>query len=226
MLPLLLRFLHKRINLRKRVLVTGGGSGLGKAFVSSLFENGYAPVVHYHQTPPDSDFESYQADFTSLDEIRLFAQRVLKAPLWGVVHNAALYLQEESWEEATAQMQVNFLAPMELNRLFETALLNSRGACLMVGSIGLGRSRPVSWSLSYTASKEALWSYTRSLAKKWAPSVRVNMLSPGMLESSKDFQQFPHIPTVSLNTLCSEFLRLLESSVTAQNIEVSGNWIL
>jgi NAD(P)-dependent dehydrogenase (short-subunit alcohol dehydrogenase family) len=80
--------------------------------------------------------------------------------------------------------------------------------------------------------KSNLWMFTRSLAKELAKDfVRVNMVSPGLLDISIDLKEYAATLPMKRPGSCKEVARviafLLEEEsryITGQNIEVSGGF--
>lgn len=103
-------------------------------------------------------------------------------PLGILVNNASVF-QRDEWHDATreswdAHIEPNLRAPFRLMQDFARALPEGREGMV------LNMLDERVWSLtphfvSYTASKAALWSLTRSMALALAPRIRVNAIGPG-----------------------------------------------
>lgn len=183
------------------LLITGGGTGIGRA-TAELFAGMGARVAVNH-LPGDECAEAAVA------EMQAAGLEVIAAPtdvgvgadaeamvadvidrlgrLDWLVSNAGLSLVQKAipfsdldaltddfWQRI---MSVNFMAAFHCARAAGPALRESRGAIVTISSSAADGKRAT--SIPYAASKGALISLTRSLAKALAPEVRVNAISPG-----------------------------------------------
>jgi NAD(P)-dependent dehydrogenase (short-subunit alcohol dehydrogenase family) len=99
-----------------------------------------------------------------------------------LINNAAMFLGDEigdldqaQWD---AQLAVNLRAPVFLAKEFAAALPPSATGNV-INIIDQRVWKPTPRYFSYTASKQALWGATRTLAQALAPRVRVNAIGPG-----------------------------------------------
>ncbi|MBI3675398.1 MAG: SDR family oxidoreductase [Proteobacteria bacterium] len=187
-------------NLKGKVaIVTGSASGIGAAVAQGLGRRGASVIVNYSK----SEKEAHEA----ADAVRATGAAVLvaqgnvgvdadcrklaKAALdtWGridiLVNNAGTTkfaahtdleaLSAEDWQNIYA---VNTIGPFQMMRACVGALkAHGDGAVVNVSSIagvaGVGSS------IAYAASKGALNTLTLSLARAFAPEIRVNAVCPG-----------------------------------------------
>jgi 3-oxoacyl-[acyl-carrier protein] reductase len=76
---------------------------------------------------------------------------------------------------------VNVIGPFQMSRAFAPLLKPTKGSIVNISSVAaaLGSGS----SIAYAASKGALDTMTRSLARALGPEIRVNGVAPGMVES-------------------------------------------
>ena len=183
---------------QKVALVTGSATGIGRAVALRLARQGFAVAVNYSRSEADAQqtFASVKqfgvpallckANVAHDAEVRDMVKRC-RDELGGLdvlVNNAATtrfvkfpdldQLTDEVWDEL---FQVNLKGAFWCCRAAMPLLLERGGAIVNVGSVA-GISGDGS-SIPYAASKAALHSLTRSLAKTYGPKVRVNAVAPG-----------------------------------------------
>ncbi|GGD06526.1 SDR family oxidoreductase [Aquisalinus flavus] len=182
---------------RGTALVTGGGVRVGRALCVALAKAGFDVAVHYNSSEgPASETASliesaggkaqtFQGDLTDADKTSDLVPAVSRAmgPLSLLVNNASLFendsLGDFSLDGWHAHMNANLLAPMLLAKAF--AGQAEHGCNNMIANIIDQRV----WALtprffSYTLSKSALWTATRTLAQDLGPrGIRVNAIGPG-----------------------------------------------
>src|SRR6185503_484308 len=108
-----------------------------------------------------------------------------------LINNASLYqpssLQEATDEQVHNLFAIHFHTPFLLARHFEPMLRQSQGH--IVNMVDLLADKPWPEYLAYSASKAALGSLTKGLAKALAPDVTVNGIAPGVVEWPEDYPQ-------------------------------------
>lgn len=180
----------------RAALVTGGAQRLGRAIALALAGQGFSVAIHCHASRDAAEETAaaaralgvsaivLPADLAREDEVRALVPAATAAlgPLGVLVNNASIFERDE-WHDATRDswdrhIEPNLRAPFVLAQLFAQAL--PEGAEGMV--LNLLDQRV--WSLtphfvSYTVSKAALWTLTRTLALALAPRIRVNGIGPG-----------------------------------------------
>lgn len=183
----------------KRVLVSGGTKGLGRATVKRFLAGG-ARVITAARTlkDPIEGVEYVQADLTSAEGGQAFAKAALErlggidilAHVVGGSHSPAggfAALTEEHW---LAELNLNLLATVRLDRLLIPQMLErGKGVVVHITSIQSVLPLPES-TTGYAAAKAALRTYSKSISKELGPKgVRVNSVSPGwiMTEATEDF---------------------------------------
>lgn len=183
----------------KRVLVSGGTKGLGRATVERFLAGG-AQVITAARVIKDTieGVEYVQADLTKSEGGEALAKVALKQLggidiLAHVVGGSAspaggfVALTDEHW---LAELNLNLLATVRLDRLLIPQMLKrGQGVVVHVTSIQSVLPLPDS-TTGYAAAKAALRTYSKSISKELGPKgVRVNAVSPGwiMTEATGDF---------------------------------------
>ena len=183
---------------RKVALVTGSGTGVGRACAVRFARLGYAVVVNYSRSEADAHetlalveaagapallCKADVSDARQVTEMVAAAEAAL-ARLDVLVNNAGTThfvphrdldaLTDQVWHEI---MGVNVLGTFYCTRAAMPLLQASGGSVVNVSSVagltGQGSSIP------YCASKAAVNCMTQSLARAFGPGVRVNAVAPG-----------------------------------------------
>ena len=186
----------------RRVLVTGGGRGLGSAIVRMLATAGHDVTFTYRSAGAEAEalvkeltaahpgraFAAHQADLADKAAVNaLVATLDKEAPYSAFVHNAgqsydtlAVMLDQE---KAEAAMQVNFWSFTRLAAGLVRTMMRARdGRIVAIGSVTAERGNQ--GNAAYAASKAALLGYTRTLAVESASrGITVNYVAPGFIDT-------------------------------------------
>lgn len=183
----------------KTALVTGGGTGIGRAASLALAARGVSVAVNYSRSGDDAEETvrlitngggravAIQADVAKDEEVRAMAEQVVRhfGTVDLLVNNAGItrHIPFDDLEGATEEVwdelyQVNVKGMFFCARAVAPYMRkNQQGAIVNLGSIagqtGLGSSLP------YAVSKAAVHGLTKSLARALAPEIRVNCVVPG-----------------------------------------------
>ena len=181
----------------KRALVTGAGARLGKAMAQALGDDGWSVAVHYRgaRTGAEATAETIRASGSVAELVQAdladegqtatlvrAAQEALGGPLTLLVNSASTF-EDDTAIEHTRQnwdfhMGPNLRAPVLLAQHFARALPEEE-AGLIVNMIDMRVLKLNPLFFTYTLSKSALWTATRTLAQSLAPNIRVNGIGPG-----------------------------------------------
>jgi NAD(P)-dependent dehydrogenase (short-subunit alcohol dehydrogenase family) len=189
----------------KRVLVTGGTRGIGAAIAQRFSMAGATVAITARSLPGGSAPEGMlgiEADLGTSAGVESVVKRLESE--WGgvdvLVNNLGASnapaggfetLTDDFWQNI---LNVNLLAPVRLDRAFIPGMIARRGGVVVhIGSIAHLMPQTGS-TLPYSTAKGALRSYSKGLARAVASSgVRVNMVSPGFIETSGAKKQIAEI---------------------------------
>lgn len=175
----------------KTVLITGGTRGIGKAIAIAFQKKGYRVCVTYSKDEDSATeakgkgLEVYRADVRDENAVAELFKKLGRVDI--LVNNAGVSLvkqiqdtTKEDWENLFAvNVTGAFLCAREAAKMM---ISNQSGLIINISSIWgeIGGSCEV----AYSASKGALISFTKALAKELAPSkIRVNCISPGAIQT-------------------------------------------
>src|SRR6201993_673745 len=179
----------------KRVLVTGGTKGVGEAIVRRFALSGasVATTARSEAAHGQDSALFIKADLGTARGVQNVVDRIDRE--WGgldiLVNNVGgtatkrggfEVLTDEDWQTI---LDINLLGAVRLDRVFLSGMLaRGSGAIIHIGSVA--HLLPFANStLAYAASKAALRTYSKGLSKVAAPQgVRVNMISPGFIETT------------------------------------------
>lgn len=188
---------------RPVALVTGSGTGVGRACALRFARLGYDVVVNYSRSAADAektadDVREHEVDCLCIacdvaDDAQVvqMIQRVSSqfGRLDVLVNNAARTffvpgpdldaMSEERWD---ALLAVNTKGPFFCTRAAAELLRAGEGGSVVNVSSVAGMTGRGS-SIAYSASKGALNTMTKSLACALAPDIRVNAVLPGPIDS-------------------------------------------
>lgn len=187
----------------KVAIVTGGGTGIGRACSLALAAQGGRVAVNYSRSRADAeqtaadcvaaggDGFAIQADVTDTAALETMVAQTVER--WGridvLVNNAgttrfAAYddldaMTEDAWNSI---LDTNLKAVFFACRAVVPHMRRAGGGSI-VNVTSIAGLRPVGSSVAYCASKAAANSLTQSLARGLAPDIRVNAVAPGMIET-------------------------------------------
>jgi len=159
------------------ILVTGGGSGIGRGLAEALHTMGNQVIIAGRRkamledtTAANQGMRSLELDIESRDGIRSFGERVAaEYPSLNVLINNAgimraekLLEQQDYLTDAEAIVATNLLGPIRLTAALLPLLKKQAGATIMNVSSGLAFV-PLVYTPTYCATKAAIHSYTQSL---------------------------------------------------------------
>ncbi|MGR3811800.1 SDR family NAD(P)-dependent oxidoreductase [Jiulongibacter sp. NS-SX5] len=216
----------------KTALVTGGSGEIGSAICRKFAENGYSVVITYNTNRQKAEqvqetlagkdhsiFKAPNTDASCLADLYDYVERKygkldvlvnntgITTP---VAHNDLEGLTDE-WIDKI--MQTNFRGSFAMVRVMRELLEaaaekksatedGGRNSALVVNISSIAGLFGIGSNVAYCASKAALDSMTRSLARVLAPKIRVMSVSPGFVEGeyTKNFppeflqSQMEHTP--------------------------------
>lgn len=233
-----------------RALVTGGGSGIGAGICRRLaVEGAVVAVVDIDATAAEAIASEIggiacSADVTDADSLRSVVDDAA-AKLGGLnilCNNAGTSSQSPlaDWdpEEWDRLVRVNLTGIFYTMRAAMPHLL-AAGSASVVNTASISGIRPAAGEAPYAAAKAGVVALTASAALEYAPAVRVNAVSPGMIRTKLTepiFAVFPdqeqhYQATTPLGRvgmpedvadvvafLCSDMARF----ITGQNLVVDG----
>ncbi|PZP23720.1 MULTISPECIES: dihydromonapterin reductase [Pseudomonas] len=170
------------------LLITGTSKRVGYELALSLAERGYdiLSVNRTDTSPKHPRIVHFQADLMDrAQREQLVAHvRTRHDALRGIVHNASQWL-DDSLENLEAMLRLHVEAPFQLN-LELGDWLKKAGRADIIHICDESASRGSKNHVAYAASKAALQNMTLSFAEMYAPNVRVNSISPGLLILKED----------------------------------------
>ena len=186
------------IDLAGRVaIVTGGGRGVGRGVSERLLEAG-ADVVICGRNEPESlpSGAGRTAAFVAADVRELEAiDRVIAfarerfGRLDVLVNNAG---GSPAAPAATASprfsekiIQLNLIAPMHFAQKANAVMQEQPEGGAIVNVASVSAIRPSPGTAAYGAAKAGLLSLTQTLAVEWAPKVRVNAVTAGLIRTEQ-----------------------------------------
>jgi meso-butanediol dehydrogenase / (S,S)-butanediol dehydrogenase / diacetyl reductase len=188
-----------------RAVVTGGGSGIGRATCRRFAEEGAAvAVVDLHGPSAESvaaevDGVAFQVDVGHPDSLREAVDSAA-AHLGGlsiIFNNAGTAdfgrmheLGQLDWERV---LRVNLTGVWAGIRAAVPHLVAAGGGSI-VSTASISGTRPAAGEGPYAASKAAVAAITASAALEYGPSIRVNAVSPGMIRTAMTAPWFEFMP--------------------------------
>ncbi|MBT3358573.1 MAG: SDR family oxidoreductase [Rhodospirillales bacterium] len=233
----------------RTALITGAAKRIGRAMALDLAAHGWAVAVHFNSSEADAvqvcdeivqaggRAAPVRADLEREDDCQALVKRATAAlgPLTLLINNASIFEKDspetatrESWD---AHMQINLRAPFVLVQEFSATLPKD-----ITGHVINIVDQRV-WNLtgsftSYTVSKAALWTLTRTLALALAPRIRVNAVGPGPTLPSarqtdeqfqRQWQAVPLARQVFTDEICDAVRFIIDAhSMTGQMIALDG----
>jgi 3-oxoacyl-[acyl-carrier protein] reductase len=241
----------------KVALITGAATGIGRATALRLAREGVHVTINYSRSEQEAretqaEVEAlgvntllYQADVSDDAAVRQMVKETIQdfGRLDILINNAGVTnfvdhrdlegLTDEYWDRV---MNVNVKGVFHCCRAAADELRKQKGCIINITSIagmtGLGSS------IAYSASKAAAISVTKSLARVMAPEVRVNCISPGVVQTRWVEGQDEHVQRLAQGTPLGRIATpedvsevvysvLVHSTfVTGQNIVVDGGMFI
>lgn len=179
-------------------IVFGGGRDIGGAVAVELAQHGARVALSYHTSSPDATLAAIEAagqkaiavqvDALDTAGVRNFAQasvskagqpaKMLINVVGGLIARKRMEEMDDDFWDRVFQLNVRSVFAMTQAAL---PLMSDGGAIVNVSSQA-GRDGGGPGSIAYGASKGALMSMTRGLAKELGPRrIRVNSVCPGMI---------------------------------------------
>ena len=165
----------------KRVIITGGSSGIGAATAYLLSNNFEVVILDKHE--PESEYKFIQVNVTNGDSIKEAFSKLTNVD--AVIHAAGIYIPEKltdmSDEAIKKQIETNFTGTALLNKYALKQL--SKGGVLVNISSALAEATDPG-SPIYGATKAAINMLTKSLAQQYASQgIRINSVLPGPIDT-------------------------------------------
>jgi NAD(P)-dependent dehydrogenase (short-subunit alcohol dehydrogenase family) len=220
---------------RRSILVTGAARRIGRQLALELAADGWDVAIHYNTSVDEArdvarlvGLQGRRATIVQGDlsisgvPDRLIAESSdALGGLTGLINNASVFepdevgsIKPESWAQ---HLDTNLRAPVFLSQAFARQLPpGESGNIISIIDQRVWKLNPKFFS--YTASKAALWTVTRTLAQSLAPRIRVNAIGPG-----------PALPSVRMDE--EEFrkqsrLTLLGRGTSPSEISAAAKFIL
>lgn len=170
----------------KKVLITGGATGIGKACALLFKEKGYDVYITYNKTEPDFDgVTAIKCDLQNVVDIKKVFYRMGSIDV--LVNNAGVSLIKQIND--TTERDYDLVSNVNAKSYFFCAkeaalrmLEYHSGAIINISS--MWGQTGASCEVAYSMSKAAVIGLTKALAQELAPSgITVNCVCPGIIDT-------------------------------------------
>ncbi len=170
----------------KKVLITGGATGIGKACALLFKEKGYDVYITYNKTEPDFDgVTAIKCDLKNIVDIKKVFYRMGSIDV--LVNNAGVSLIKQIND--TTESDYDLIHNVNARSYFFCAKEATRrmleyhsGAIINISS--MWGQTGASCEVAYSMSKAAVIGLTKALAQELAPSsITVNCVCPGIIDT-------------------------------------------
>ncbi len=181
----------------KTILVTGGGKGVGRGITLRFLAAG-AEVIICGRNAPETAIESngrrahfIEADVRDVEQSQnlVTAAQKQSGRLDVLVNNAGGAPEAEaatvSPRFSEAILRLNLIAPLNLCQQANAVMQQQPEGGTIINIASVSAIRPSPGTAAYGAAKAGLLSLTSSLAVEWAPLVRVNAVTAGMIQTEQ-----------------------------------------
>jgi len=215
------------------ILVTGGGSGIGRGLAESLHQlgnqiiiSGRRPDVLNDATKANPGIASLTLDVNDPEAIRTFAARVTtEYPSLNVLINNAGIMRSENLRDLPSSLAdsediitTNLLGPIRLTAALLPHLKKQKHAAIINVTSGLGFV-PLPVTPTYSATKAALHSYTLSLRVQLAGTpVEVIEIIPPAVATDLTPGRTPNERMMSLPDYIDQTMQILKTEPTPSEI--------
>ncbi len=176
----------------KKVLVSGGTKGIGRAIATKFLDEGYSVIATTRDKTKANIVEHKNLivenlDLSSKDSISEFQEKVESFKPSILINNAGvtkdnlfLRMSENDWTEV---IETNLNGTYRLTKIFLKGMIKNKwGRIINIGSVSGLMGNP--GQTNYASSKAALEGFTRSLAKEiGSRNITVNLVSPGFINT-------------------------------------------
>ena len=186
----------------KRVLITGGAQRIGSSITKHLANKGFDVAIQYNKSHSNIDklktllkttsvkFKAFQFNFRKAKNYEGFFKKIKMdfGDIDILINNASAFefdsIKKTSHEIFDNHIDVNLKAPFFLSKCYVENYKKKDG--LIINIIDQRVKNITPYFTSYTLSKSALYTLTKSLSIFLAPKIRVNGISPGPTLRSKN----------------------------------------
>lgn len=195
-----------------KAVVTGGASGIGAAVCERFVAEGAAVAVLDRRVDGVAGLV-FECDVSSSEAVDAAVGAAVESlgGLTDLVNNAGMGMNkplhlysDAEWAKIVA---VNLTGAFNCMRAVIPRLLESGGGCI-VNNASLNAVRPLSGEAPYSAAKAGLVNLTMTAALEYAPTIRVNCVSPGLIAT----------PLTSLVTSNPNWLAAAEKGTPMQRV--------
>lgn len=187
----------------KTALVTGGATGVGRSVVLQLAQLGVAVAVNYSKSKDDAEDTAREAERLGVRALAVQADVSEESQVQRIVEEieqrlgaVEILVNNAAFTRFTDLADLKALSAQDWERTFDVNVNGTFYCCCAVAptmkSRGWGRIVNVSSvaaftgrgsSIAYCASKAAVLSLTRSLARVLGPEITVNAVAPGLIDT-------------------------------------------
>jgi uncharacterized oxidoreductase len=215
------------------ILITGGGSGIGRALAHRFHDLGNEVIVTGRRRAALDEtvagragMHAYGLDIDNAAAIRAFVARLLaEHPGLNVLINNAGILRyedptrERDLDDAEATIATNLLGPIRLTDALVAHLAGRPNAAIINVTSGLAFV-PLPSAATYSATKAAIHSYTVSLRKRLEGRIEVIELAPPAVQTDLTPGQSTREGYMPLADFVDEAMRLWQAAPTPPEILV------
>lgn len=194
---------------KKRVLVTGGAKGLGRAIVIEFAKHGYDIYFTYNTSVEKAselkkmvaskygvEVEMFKVDLQVDEDIDELIKHVdyIDCLVNNAAYNDDSPLFDKKRENFSKIYDVNVTGAFLLSKKLFPKLKKRGGNVVNIASSN-GIDTMYEESIDYDASKAALLNVTKNMASAFSPHVRVNAVAPGWIDTASVEDMDPRMKT-------------------------------
>ena len=235
--------------INKNLLITGGSTRIGREIALHFSKKGWNIAIHYFKSSSEakklkSIIEKnsvkvvlIKADLRNTKQVEKIIPAAIKklGKIDCLINNAALFEKDDilnftnkSWND---HLNINLLAPAILIKHFaKQASKKTSSNIINIIDQRVFKLTPI--FMSYTLSKSALYTLTKTMAMRLSPNIKVNGIAPGPTikskrQSTKHFDKQAKFTLlkkpVAIQDICGTVEFLIDNnSITGQVVAVDG----